>query len=373
MRKRRTIRLANEKYGDIAAALRERIRDGAPRPGQRLPPRRELSSTFGATLATIQKAFDVLRDDGFVAAHVGRGTFVVDHPPHLFHFALVLYEEDFKSRYIRALREGVERRTARGPERFSVYLDIDRHASSAGQRRLMADIAAGRLAGCIFDMHPAILGDNPLLADRSVPKVALVGESHRPDMPAVTADGRVWFSRALDWLASQGRRRIAWLGIPNAGRGQLPQLLEAAAARGLETSPAWCQVVDYHYPEWCANAVAGIFQGQAGERPDALLIADDNLAEAATAGLAAAGLRIPHDLDVVCLNNFPLPLDVPAAVCQLGFDIDERLDLCLDVLRERAAGRPTAHTVNVSPRFACDGRCETELQRISTAKERIAS
>ncbi len=370
MRKRRTIRLSSEKYGAIADLLRERIRGGALRPGQRLPTRRELATTFDATLVTIQKAFDILRDDGFVVGHVGRGTFVAEQPPHLFHFALVLHEQHFRSRYIRALREEIERRTARGPERFSVYLDIDPHAASPGQQRLMADIAAGRLAGCILDMHPSILGDNPLLADQAVPKVALVQKSQRPDIPAISADGRAWFRLALDWLAGRDRRRIAWLGLPNAGRGQLQILAEEAAARGLDLdiSPAWSQAVDYQYADWCVNAVAAIFQGPPATRPDALLIADDNLAEAAIAGLAAAGLRIPHDLDVISLNNFPLPLDVPAAVRQLGFSIVERIDVCLATLREMAAGRPVPHTFNVSPRFAGELHNETK----PTATERNA-
>lgn len=101
-------------------------------------------------------------------------------------------------------------------------------------------------------------------------------------------------SRRQEWLAGQGRRRIAWLGLANAGRSQLQILSEEAAARGLDISPAWSLAIDYRYADWCVNAVASIFQGPSAVRPDALPIADDNLAEAAVAGLAAAGLRIPH-------------------------------------------------------------------------------
>ncbi len=356
-----------ELFGPIAHDLRDRIIGGAFGPGARLPNRRELAARYGTTLATMQKVFDRLGKDGFIDSRVQRGTFVADRPPHLHHFAFVMHEHNWQSRYTRALRDEVEGRTARGPERFSVYLDIDGHASSEGQCRLMADIAASRLAGCILDMHPVMLGDNPLLADRTVPKVALVHESRIPDIPAVTNAIMAWYEMALDWLSRQGRKRVAWLGIPNVGHGQLRLLAEAAAARGLETSPAWSQAVDYRYAEWCANAIAAIFQRPPAVRPDALLISDDNLAEAAIAGLATAGLRIPRDLDVVCLNNFPLPLDVPSAVCQLGYSIAERIDACLDTLRALATSSPIPKTVEVFPRFACDVRNETN----PTATERI--
>lgn len=352
MHARRKTRIATEKYGAIVEQIRQRIRGGVWHPGQRLPIRRDLAQEFGVTLVTIQKAFDVLHSDGFIFSRVGSGTFVAGYPPHLHHFALVLYEEDSKSRYVRALQAEAARRTASGPERFSVYLDIDHHAAGDGQRRLMDDIAAGRLAGCIFDMHPIMLGDNPLLRDRSVPKVALVGDSHLPDMPSISTDVRQWFQSALDWLEQRGRTRIAWLGIPNMPPWQVQAMTAAVQRRGLITSPAWTVAVDYRFQSWIPHSVAAIFQGPPGSRPDGLLIADDNIAEGVVAGLDTIGLRIPRDLDVVSLNNFPLPLSGP--VRQLGYDIRERMDVCVKTLRAMQAGSKVPHSLTLPCRWLED-------------------
>jgi len=43
-------------------------------------------------------------------------------------------------------------------------------------------------------------------------------------------------------------------------------------------------------------------------RPDALVVADDNLVTCATQGIAASGVQVPGELDVVAHCNFPHPL-----------------------------------------------------------------
>ena len=58
-----------------------------------------------------------------------------------------------------------------------------------------------------------------------------------------------------------------------------------------------------------------MLHGPAHDRPDALVITDDNLVPAATAGVLAAGRRVPADLEVVAHANFPhvTPSAVPAS------------------------------------------------------------
>ena len=46
------------------------------RPGDRLPPGRELSEQFGVAIMTVRKAIDVLRTEGAVSSQQGRGVFV---------------------------------------------------------------------------------------------------------------------------------------------------------------------------------------------------------------------------------------------------------------------------------------------------------
>ncbi|WP_412734962.1 GntR family transcriptional regulator [Krasilnikovia sp. MM14-A1259] len=66
------------KYQAIAADLAARIRSGALPPGSALPPQKELSTSYGVTLATLREALRRLEDDGLLTQQAGRGTYVAE-------------------------------------------------------------------------------------------------------------------------------------------------------------------------------------------------------------------------------------------------------------------------------------------------------
>ncbi|MEO8272876.1 MAG: GntR family transcriptional regulator [Chloroflexota bacterium] len=69
--------LHHQVYLDLKAAI-----DGEElRPGDRVPPERELAQRYGCSLITIRRALDELSREGRVQRHQGRGTFVL--PPRL--------------------------------------------------------------------------------------------------------------------------------------------------------------------------------------------------------------------------------------------------------------------------------------------------
>jgi molybdate-binding protein/DNA-binding transcriptional regulator YhcF (GntR family) len=67
-------------YQRVAEDLRRRILTGELRPGDRVPTVRALSSHWGCTAATVQKAFKVLQDAGLIESQRGRGTSVAGSP-----------------------------------------------------------------------------------------------------------------------------------------------------------------------------------------------------------------------------------------------------------------------------------------------------
>jgi DNA-binding LacI/PurR family transcriptional regulator len=82
--------------------------------------------------------------------------------------------------------------------------------------------------------------------------------------------------------------------------------------------------------------------GPADERPDGLVVADDNLAEAATAGVMASGVNAAADLDVVVHCNLPWPPPTMVPVARLGFDIGRVLRTAIDLVDDhrRTDGPP---------------------------------
>ena len=61
---------------DLEAKLVRMLEDGVWRPGERLPPERELSVQFGLARNTVRRALKELEKAGRLERHVGRGTFV---------------------------------------------------------------------------------------------------------------------------------------------------------------------------------------------------------------------------------------------------------------------------------------------------------
>jgi GntR family transcriptional regulator len=68
------------KYRLIEQELTARIRSGQYRPGEPMPPQRELSASLGVTLMTLRQALRALSDQGLVQQQPGRGTFVTPPP-----------------------------------------------------------------------------------------------------------------------------------------------------------------------------------------------------------------------------------------------------------------------------------------------------
>ncbi len=70
--------------GEIYEQLRGAIRDGRLRPGERLPPSRQLARRLSVSRTTVTYAYERLLGEGYVVARVGAGTFVskdISTPP----------------------------------------------------------------------------------------------------------------------------------------------------------------------------------------------------------------------------------------------------------------------------------------------------
>src|SRR3954447_11512944 len=65
---------------EVAARIQQQILDGELEPGQRLPPQRALSETFGVSRASLREALSVLETLGLIDIRPGLGVFVAVGP-----------------------------------------------------------------------------------------------------------------------------------------------------------------------------------------------------------------------------------------------------------------------------------------------------
>ena len=60
-------------YEQVAAEIRRAIADGEAKPGERLPPAKDLAAVLGVNTNTVLRALRVLRDEGLLEFRRGRG------------------------------------------------------------------------------------------------------------------------------------------------------------------------------------------------------------------------------------------------------------------------------------------------------------
>src|SRR6185312_13949859 len=71
-----------ELHIQVAAEIRRAIADGEARPGERLPPARDLAAVLGVNTNTVLRALRQLRDEGLLEFRRGRGITVTGSPQH---------------------------------------------------------------------------------------------------------------------------------------------------------------------------------------------------------------------------------------------------------------------------------------------------
>jgi GntR family transcriptional regulator len=67
-------------YEQVAAEIRRAIADGEAKPGERLPPARDLAAVLGVNTNTVLRALRILRGEGLLEFRRGRGVTVSGAP-----------------------------------------------------------------------------------------------------------------------------------------------------------------------------------------------------------------------------------------------------------------------------------------------------
>ena len=143
----RTARL----YEQIVEQIEESIISGTLKPGDQLPPERQLAQRFGVSRTAVREAVKALHEKGLAEAYSGRGTFITDGRNRAVRHSLDLL---MKSCQHEGPGHLVELRTLLEPE----------IAAMAAQRIRPPELAAMREAVAVMDeLRPA--ADTYLAAD----------------------------------------------------------------------------------------------------------------------------------------------------------------------------------------------------------------
>jgi hypothetical protein len=297
-RQPRTRNRPSTKTDDLQMLLRRQIVEGRYPPGTRLPTRDELQKQHNVSAITVQRALDVLTKERLVVARTRSGTFVVPDPPHLTQFVIVLNQNASGANW----------------SQFDLAL-VNESGDVARQRGRKMN-----LAGMIFSDNPSMFLGTPLMEAPHVPRVTLAPGVLKEGVPSVSVDYEDFYDKALNYLISRGRRRIAFLGRPMFTF--MEYLMDGLRQRGMETRAHWMQSPSLERGQAISNC-ANLLMRCGGEMPDGLIIDDVQPGDA---------------IDVVAHCNFPWPTKSSIVVKRLGFDVRQVLHRCMELLEAQRRG-----------------------------------
>ncbi|GAB4064666.1 PLP-dependent aminotransferase family protein [Ancylobacter sonchi] len=216
---RRFSEAAGPRYLQIVAMIEEAVRAGGLRPGERLPPQRDLAARLGVDLTTVTRAYNEARHRGLVDAVTGRGSFVAARPEasaFLLDLSMNIPPPPKGVRLADKLQDGLSEVLRRS----DVDLLMSYHVGAGS--------LADRSAGCLW-LQPLLGGVDPqrliVAPGAQSALAALLGLLARPG-EAVVAD-RLTYPGLRTAARQQGLRLQ---GVDGDAEGMLPDALEAALA-----------------------------------------------------------------------------------------------------------------------------------------------
>ncbi|MBI4026774.1 MAG: GntR family transcriptional regulator [Verrucomicrobia bacterium] len=316
------------KYLRVKHALHGRILRGESPPKSQLPSERELMRAFRVSQQTVIRALHELRLEGLVTRHQGKGTFVSDASPGRNQIGILTYLDEtlptvsvYPQNLLRSQLNHL-RRLGEQPRLYSTFGtdrigDVRQHA-----REVLEDCARSRLR-CLI----VAASYNASQAENALKRwgIHVIG-SHREEAISacnVAPDSGAMAETGLRHLLSLGFRKPAILASrPTyaAMDKQVKAYLHLMEQQRIAVRPGWFRSEEF------ASDAAGYQQFQRlwamDDRPEAILITDDIMAQGATRAMMDLGIRVPRDLTVMVEMNRWSCLVYPAPVIALEIDFD---------------------------------------------------
>lgn len=343
------------KYAEIREVIRGKIVEGDFSPGTSIPTWDKLQNRFNVSRSTVRLALRDLKNEGFIRSGGRNGTLVVDNPPHLVRYALVLphqrgrHREDY-SIFWHALEAKVDSIVTQhqdGDGEVEVFRGVEEDEDS--KEGFLTDIESHQYAGLIFARDRCLL-HHPRVEKSGVPRVFIGSYPDPQGVPAVYPDTHLFMKKALNRMASVGCQRVAILTIPSY-REYFGNCLDLIEERELVTRPGWVHTMSPLHPEGARSWVRLLMSLPEGQRPDGLIVTDDNLVAWATAGLFQSGVDCPEDCYAIVEANYPCPPQSMVPVDYLGCDAGAILKAALEGIDGVRNGHSVPEVAHVEPYF----------------------
>lgn len=239
-------------------------------------------------------------------------------------------EVPFYTDLIRAVYAHCER------QRISLQVHIGPDMPDAGGAR---SIGGGDIQGAIVlneRLSPEALA--AMHRGQALPLVFLDREVSGPQMSSVVLSNYDGLSQALEYLVHTGHRHIGFLRGPQSydGASRNQAYLDCMNRIGLAIPEPWVLQGDFMeesaYQAVRDNLTRGL------RLPDALLCANDDMAQGAMRAFEEAGIAVPEQVSVVGFDDDVFAKDLMPPLTTVGFAVEDLVELAMQALSRLLSG-----------------------------------
>lgn len=286
------------RYEQVTAQLREQIRAGVLKPGERLPSYNKVRDLYGVHTNTMEKVHAQLEREGLIVRRRGSGTYVAEQnatPQKARTGVIGLCGSGFKFRNYQAYWSKLYQGIHHAADDFDVQVLTLNHQSTSGWEKADGILLASWSPHDILQQLPPCM-----------PRVSVVVPIE--GVPSVVADEQAGVRTATEYLIARGHRRIAFLHSKvetlspfrlTAYRGALGKAgIKADQRRERQMISPYIEAQEF-IESGRRTMQAWLDDGWSTLGCTALLVQNDETAIGAIEALQQAGLRVPEDISVI--------------------------------------------------------------------------
>lgn len=308
-----TIKRSKVVWRQVADQVRRRILTKQLTPGTKLPSTAEMAAQIGTDVPTLHRALTELVNEGLITRTPRIGTHVANWEKGLlrlgvYHSGSVLAQADAASP--RVLEAEIHRAAAQLKISVQVWTDTRPLAKQGSALPVIEHAARERIIQGLIstdwdEMHAKWFHKLP------VPVTSIA--SNAPAMIRFDEDN--FFAVALQTLAKQGCRSLAFLGPRKSGGGETTRFYAACDRAGLTRRLEWQKTPDRIQAENITDEAFGyqafrrLWAG--GSRPDGLIVYPDSVTSGVVMAILEEKVRVPQDLKVVLHRHAEVNLFCP--------------------------------------------------------------
>lgn len=300
------------RYYQLKTIIRQGIKKGNLRSGNRVGPAAKLAAAHKVSKATVERALSELIDEGVLYSEIGRGTFVADPADKKTHtICFVVYSADYITMpYFSQLVAGIGRVTE--AEHYKLqFITSERAARTINGQAPYPSIKEGKWADGLVIMDNVIADDQVASLAKEFPVVMIDRKIPGTDIACVRADDRGGTYRGISYLASLGHKRIGIIVGSSKWRADKEKLLgyhSAVDDLGLDAEASLVSSRDIEANPGDSNVRPALdVLLSLPVPPTAIFVSSDKAAFEVLQILKEKGINTPEDIAVVsfdgCLSN----------------------------------------------------------------------